>query len=72
MKHNPILEEIYAARKKLLDDAGGDLHRYVQEARERALASGRPLVNLARKPDSRAEEDLSNQRPSLDDIPPNP
>jgi hypothetical protein len=45
MNRNPILEELYAAREKLLADAGGDVHKYVQQARERALASGRPLAN---------------------------
>jgi hypothetical protein len=44
MNRNPILEELYAAREKLLADAGGDMHKYVQQARERALASGRPLA----------------------------
>ena len=38
---NPILDELHATRAKLLADAGGDLHRYVEEARKRALASGR-------------------------------
>ena len=41
---NPILDELHATRAKLLADAGGDLHRYVQESRERALASGRPIA----------------------------
>ena len=44
MNHNPIPEDLYAAREKLLVDAGGDIHKYVQEARGRALASGRPLA----------------------------
>jgi len=38
---NPILEEIYAARKKLLQDVDGDLDRYLAGVRERELASGR-------------------------------
>jgi len=38
---NPILEEIYAAREKLLADAGGDVKRYLQGVREREQASGR-------------------------------
>ena len=41
---NPILDELHATRAKLLADAGGDLHRYVQESRQRALASGRPIA----------------------------
>ena len=33
MPINPILEEIYAAREKLLADAGGDVHRYLEGVR---------------------------------------
>lgn len=44
MSSNPILDELHATRAKLLAEAGGDLHRYVEEARERALASGRPIA----------------------------
>ncbi len=44
MPTNPILEELYATRAKLLAAAGGDLHRYIKEARERALASGHPIA----------------------------
>ena len=32
MTTNPILEEIYAARRQLLADHSGDIHAYVQEA----------------------------------------
>lgn len=41
---NQILDELHAAREKLLTDAGGDLHRYVEEARLRALRSGRVIA----------------------------
>jgi hypothetical protein len=44
MSTNPILDELHATRAKLLAEAGGDLHRYVEEARARALASGRPIA----------------------------
>lgn len=44
MARNPILEEIYAAREKLLADYNGDVHAYVESARQRALASGRPIA----------------------------
>lgn len=44
MTSNPILDELHATRQKLLAEAGGDLHRYLEEARKRALASGRTIA----------------------------
>jgi hypothetical protein len=44
MARNPILEEIYAARDMLLAEHNGDIHAYVLDARQRALASGRPIA----------------------------
>lgn len=44
MTSNPILDEIYTIRQKLLADHNGDLHAYVEAARKRALESGRPVV----------------------------
>lgn len=44
MAQNPILEEIYAARDKLLADSKGDIHAYIQAACQRALDSGRPIA----------------------------
>ena len=41
---NPILDELHEARQKLIDDVDGDLHRYVAEARQRLLASGRTIA----------------------------
>ncbi len=41
MTRNPILDELYAAREKLLSDAGGDLHKYLEGVRVRERASGR-------------------------------
>lgn len=38
---NPILDEIYATRLKRLAYHNGDVHSYVEAARNRALASGR-------------------------------
>ena len=49
MSTNPILDELHATRAKLLAAAGGDLHRYVEEARERALASGRPIAETTQR-----------------------
>jgi hypothetical protein len=50
MPRNPILEEIYATREKLLAACKGDLHAYVEEARRRTLASGRPIATVKRQP----------------------
>ncbi|MBC8352755.1 MAG: hypothetical protein H8E66_12240 [Planctomycetes bacterium] len=44
MARNEILDEIYAAREELLAEHGGDVHAYVEAARKRALASGRPVA----------------------------
>jgi len=41
MTRNPILNELYVAREKLLSDAGGDLHKYFEGVRVRERASGR-------------------------------
>ncbi|MEQ1603839.1 MAG: hypothetical protein ABL999_03140 [Pyrinomonadaceae bacterium] len=46
---NLILEDLHATREKLLNEAGGDLHRYVEEARKRALASGRAIAHPTRR-----------------------
>jgi hypothetical protein len=43
MTRNPILEELYAIRDKLLSDAGGDVQKYLAGVREREAASGRLL-----------------------------
>ena len=43
MSHNPILDELYAARAKLLADAGGDVHKYLEGVRQRERESGRLL-----------------------------
>ena len=44
MARNPILDEIHAARDKLLADCNWDLHAYILGARERAIASGHPIA----------------------------
>lgn len=43
MTRNPILEELYAAREKLLANAGGDARKYLEGVRERERTSGRLL-----------------------------
>jgi hypothetical protein len=50
MTPNPILDELHAARQKLLAEAGGDVHRYVEEAKRRALESGRVIAEPKRWP----------------------
>jgi len=44
MSQNPILDELHAAREQLLADVGGDVHRYVEEAKRRTLTSGRVIA----------------------------
>ena len=44
MSTNPILDELHAARAKLLADAGGDLDKLVMGIRQRQLSSGHRLV----------------------------
>ena len=49
MNRNPILDEVYAAREKLLADAGGDIHKYLEGVRQREAASGdQPAAIAAR------------------------
>ena len=52
---NPILEEIYAAREKLIADHEGDVHAYIEDARQRALASGRPIATPTQRTNRRTE-----------------
>jgi hypothetical protein len=49
MSHNPILDELHAAREQLLADVDGDVHRYVEEAKRRTLASGRVIAEPKRR-----------------------
>jgi hypothetical protein len=54
MSQNPILNELYAIRERLLADAGGDLQKFLAGVREREAASGRLLrerEKTASKPD---------------------
>jgi len=60
MPHNPILEEVYAARAKLLAEYNGDVHSYIEAARERALASGRPIAEPKQRTDQSAKAEESD------------
>ena len=44
MNPNPILEELYAIREKLLADSGGNLQEYLSGVRRREAASGRLIA----------------------------
>lgn len=46
---NPILEEVWAARRALSEACGHDISRLFAEARERQRKSGRPSVNLEKR-----------------------
>lgn len=46
MRENPILDEIHKARKEILARYEGDVHAYIQDARRRALESGRPIATV--------------------------
>ncbi len=64
MSTNPILDELHATREKLLAEAGGDLHRYVEESWKRALASGRPIA----EPTQRAIRRTQAAKPSESEV----
>ena len=49
MTRNPILEELYAIREKLLKDAGGDVKTFLAGVRKREEASGRLLKPTAHR-----------------------
>ncbi len=61
MTSNPILDEIHATREKLLAEHGGDLHAYVEAARKRALASGRPIYQPKQRTKDCTEADGRQQ-----------
>lgn len=49
MATDPILDEIRRTREELLDECGGNTHELVRAARERAVASDRPIVESKRR-----------------------
>jgi hypothetical protein len=44
MARNAILDELHAARRKLLADYNGDTAAYLRDAQQRLEASGRPIA----------------------------
>jgi hypothetical protein len=59
MTHNPILDELYAIRERLLADAGGDIQKFLAGVREREAASGR-LLRQREKRVSEPDPSLTN------------
>ena len=55
MKPNPILEELYADREKLLADVGGDVHKFLEGVRKREAASGRLLITTLPRESNRSD-----------------
>ncbi len=49
MPSNPILEQIYATRRRLLAACKGDIHAYIDAARRRTLSSGRKIAEPSRR-----------------------
>ena len=47
---DPILEEIYAVREKLAQEAGYDIDKIAEAARKRQAESGRKAVTLPPRP----------------------
>ncbi len=45
MTRNPILDELYAARRQLLEKYQGDTAAYLRDAQARLEASGRPIAH---------------------------
>ncbi len=45
MTGNAILDELHAARRKILADWGGDTAAYLRDAKARLEASGRPIAD---------------------------
>lgn len=55
MARNPILDEIHAAREQLLAQYDGDVHAYVEDARKRALRSGRAIATAKQRTNGHTE-----------------
>jgi hypothetical protein len=49
MTRNAILDELHAARRKLLADYGGDTAAYLRDSQARLEASGRRIVHLKQR-----------------------
>jgi hypothetical protein len=69
MTLNPILDELHAARRKLLADYDGDTAAYLRDAQARLEASGRPIANRKQRTirctGAAKSGDLAQAKPSL-------
>lgn len=58
MTENPLLNEIYQAREKLLNDAEGDVERLLEGIRKRESESGREFLQPKLNPVLNPLQDL--------------
>ena len=49
MPNNPILEELYAVRRQIMNEHGDDLAAYLHSEFERLKASGHPIANVKQR-----------------------
>lgn len=49
MPANPILEELYAVRRQIMNEHGDDLAAYLHAESERLKASGHPIANIKQR-----------------------
>lgn len=49
MPNNPILEELYAVRRQIMNEHGDDLTAYLHAQFERLKASGHPIANFPQR-----------------------
>ena len=60
---DPVVAEIHAVRKAILDQCGGDIEEYRRQVQSRQAASGRRIITspLKKRPepsDAREQEDV--------------
>jgi hypothetical protein len=61
MTHNAILDELHAARRKILADYDGDTAAYLRDAQARLEASGRPTAERKQRTIRRTEAAKSGE-----------
>ena len=63
MTRNAILDELHAARRKLLADCDGDTAAYLRDAQSRLEASGRQIAHRKQKTIRRTDVAKSDAAP---------